>query len=98
MAGALVERKLIPFQNRAIVFNSKTAVEKGNELRDIATLFSLFFIFFEISFVAVSFALQFSPLNELPTGITTALWDLRLFISAGAACLIFSTISNRLQP
>jgi hypothetical protein len=26
------------------------------------------------------------------------LWDLRLFISAGAACLIFSTISNRLQP
>ena len=99
MAGALVEQKLITLQNQVGFIDSGVRdTIKNHELWDILTTFSLFFIIFEIAFLSFSFAMQFSPLNQLPGWTTNLLWDFRIFISAGTAAAIYSSLSNSIKP
>lgn len=99
MAGALVEHKLITLQNQVGLIDSRVKdTVKNHELRDILTIFSFFFILFEIAFLALSFAIKFSPLNQLPDWAANLLWDFRIFISAGAAASIYSIIANNIKP
>ncbi|MCL4513005.1 MAG: hypothetical protein M1421_03215 [Candidatus Eremiobacteraeota bacterium] len=99
MAGALVEHKLITLQNQVGLIDSRAKdTVKNHELRDILTIFSFFFILFEIAFLTLSFAIKFSPLNHLPDWAANLLWDLRIFISAGTAALIYSVITNSIKP